>query len=376
MAVSPRQLFPRFPSDGQIFVDAFRIRWVYSASEDVWTKLGPAIDVPLARSGDCSSGSIGTDAGAGTSGTDCLGPTNGLLSAKLKSILDTVGPKPGGFGLIFKPGTYLTPEGGADNVLTGNVNITSESLDITCEDVMEGNCSKTIIKFALSDDFLDTFCIEVRGGKGQIGETGDKGLPGKHGTGDGPVGATGAAGVDASINDVFTGIKIVESDDVYDTAVVDLVLNSADGILDVVKSKMAVPDNNLPASKVAASAIFRDVEFTGADLDVWQLTAPPNDPAGIIDVSMVRLPNGWNGGVVGSVPVISMKLSSVVQLVVDYYKSKAVEAIALFDAQITEFMTQKDEDARKILAELAQELAECEFSRPISFCVGIQPCPV
>lgn len=371
MSVSYRRLFPRMPFDGQVFVDAFGIKWEFDKELDTWSKLGPAIDIPLARIDDCSSDdTIGNNG----SGTECLGATNGLMSARHKILLDSLPNKPGGFGIILKPGRYLTTDDGVNSILTGDITLTSSSLAYECEQVIEGGCTKNKITVSLSDDFLDTFCVHVKGKKGPTGDKGEKGPRGRHGVGDGPRGADGLAGADATTVRTFSGVKIVESDDIYDTAIVDLSLNAEEGKLTIVKSKLAVPHDDEPATKVSASLIFRDIEFTGDDLESYEIIAPTNDPAGETDINVIKLPNGWTGNTSNPVPVVPMKLSELAQLIIDFYKAKADDVIEEWDSKIEEFMTSKDDEARKILADLAQELAECEFSKPIAFCIGIGDC--
>jgi hypothetical protein len=307
-------------------------------------------------------------------------PQIGLLPAKYKALLDTLPEKPGGFGFVFHPGVHLTNDKNADSILTGNVEIVSSSLAISCQNVADQNQSRRVITLGVSDDFLNSFCLEVKGPKGQKGEKGPKGKDGRHGVGDGPAGLPGPNGVDATERHVFSGIKVVESDEVHDTAVVNLSLDPQAGVLDVVKAKIAVPDSTLPASRVMASPIFRDVEFFGdSDLTKWQLVAPGDDPAGVIDISIVKLPAGWSGETGpqnkerGSVPVATMKLSDLVTQIVNFYIERAGDITARWDQQMRDYVAGKDKQARDILASLAKELADCEWQKPIDFCAAIVP---
>lgn len=353
-----KQILPSSPFDGQEFIDAFRVKWVYNAEDDLWNRIGIVTDIPLARAED-----------------DPLGPTNGLMSSKNKAMLDGLPEKAGGFGIILKPGYFLTEEHGADNVLTGDVKFISETLKFTCDNPIgagEGCEAVSTVRFELSQDFLDSYSIEVRGPVGKKGKKGLKGAPGRPGTGDGPVGDPGEDGADAPTAHTFTGIKYVESDTIYDTAVVSLRLDSAAGVLEVTKARMDVPDSDKPATRVAATPITRDVEFLSEDLSRWQLIGAAQDEP-TVDLNMVKLPKGWSGQSDSPVPVIPVKLSTVVQSIVDYYNEQATKVIRQWDEELRVWVIDRDKAARDVLHNLAVEVAECQFSLPLEFCLGIQP---
>lgn len=320
-----------------------------------------------------STGSVGSEPSAPVEAP--CGVT-GLLSPEFKNLLDTVPTHPGGFGFIFPLGRYITQEHGVDSVLTGDIELRSNSFDITCIRGVDGDAGRNTFKFTLNDDFVNSLCVEIKGNKGKRGDKGPKGANGRHGTGDGPKGEQGPRGKDAVGVNKFTGIKIEELDEIHDTAVVDLMLDPSSCTLEVVKARMAVPENDEPATRVTAQPIYRDVKFNGTGLDSWEIVSPLDvitDATRSADIDIIKLPAGWNGQVTGAVPVVTMKLSQLVQLIVDYYQGKADEVIAGWDKDIKEYVATKDKEARTILAELAQELTECEWSAPIKFCLDIEP---
>lgn len=302
-------------------------------------------------------------------------PTTGLLPAKFKSLLDSLPSHPGGFGFIFKPGTYLTLKDGPDSILTGDVTFSSETLDISCAQSQINGSAETIFTFKVGQDFLSSFCLNIRGLPGDKGDKGSKGPEGRSGTGDGPQGDQGPPGINATIPATFTDVQIIDIADTYDTAVVSLDFDPATSTLEIVKAKMAVPDSTTVASLVSATALYRDVTFDSSNsMDNWNLFAPSGDPVSTItsspDLDIIKLPDGWNGAPIG---VATMKLSQLVTLIVNYYNNLASGIVTGWDRQIKEYIAGKDQDARQIVADLAQELTEAEWSAPIEFGIDIQP---
>jgi len=239
------QVLPQSPFDGQEFIDAFRIKWVYNAEDGTWNKVGRVTDLPIARPSD-----------------DPLGPTNGLLAAADKAMLDAIKTKGGGFGIILKPGRYVTSDG-VDNILQGDVIVQSQTLQFEClkQNPPTGEAQPiNVVKISLSDDFLNSYNIELRGPTGPKGPKGPKGRDGRYGTySDGPVGEAGKDGADATTAAALTGVIYEDLSAVYDTAVVNLRLNAEESILEVIKAKMDVPDHDKPAKRVVATQTVRDV---------------------------------------------------------------------------------------------------------------------
>ncbi len=361
---------PRAPFDGQVFIDAFRVKWQYNAEDNNWVRVGVVNDIPIAR---------------GT--TDPNGPTNGLLSKKDKAILDQLSSKPGGFGFILKPGLHLTQENGPENVLDGDIKFISDSIAFECTEVSDGDCQVPAIKFNLSNSLLNSLCIEVAGKQGPTGDKGKKGREGRQGTGDGPKGETGEAGIDATERHAFTGIKYQELEQIWDTAVTNINLDSSNGVLEVTKAKMNVPEDDEPASKIFAKPVIRAIKFTKDDLSKWQLETGEADPAGEVDLNIIKLPKGWQPNLTnigaGSlttpsavqsepVPVQTVRLSTLVQAIINIYEKEAEKICKQWCNEIRDWIVERDKAARDVLHNLATQLAECQFQLPLEFCIGIE----
>lgn len=350
------QILPVTPFNGQEYLDAFRVKWVYSSADEAWNRIGVVSDVPVARP-------VG----------DPQGPTNGLLSAADKNLLDKTNPKQGGFGFVLKPGYHLTEDNGVNNILTGDVTLVSESLKFECGVTGVGPSEDEIpvIRIGLSQDFLDSYAYSIKGPPGPAGAKGPKGKPGRPGTGDGPRGDPGKDGVDATVLHKFTGIKYEELDEVYDVAVVNLRLDAPNGVLEVTKAQMDVPDDDKPARRVVASPIIRDVQFISTDMSNWQLIAPVGDPADA-DLNVIKLPKGWVADDDSPVPIHMVKLSTVVGAIVEYYDNEADKIIAQWDRELNDWIKERDAAARSVLHQKAEQLADCQFQLPLEFCLGIQ----
>jgi hypothetical protein len=338
-----------------VFVDAFRVKWTYNSEDSAWHKVGVAINVPIARSEDNPDG-----------------PTNGLFSGRDKAFLDGLKTKAGGFGLMLKPGYYLTEEAAADNVLTGEVQLISQTLAFDCTTSTINNVGNVpTVKVGLSQDFLESYRLEIKGPQGKKGDVGSTGADGRPGTGDGPQGDAGDDGLDATSH-AFSGIIYEELDEVYDTAVVGLRLDAPNGILEVTKAQIDVPDNDKAASRVAATPVLRDIEFLSSDLSDWQLVAGADDSV-TVDLNIVKLPKGWVGDTENNpVPVASVKLSQLASTLVDFYNVEATKVITAWDKILDDWVIERDKEARDVLLGLASELAECEFQLPLEMCIGIE----
>lgn len=291
---------------------------------------------------------------------------------------------------IIDPTTY-NPNG----FISGNIKLLSDSIKITCvngdgEELSE-NCNidqicvgkstgsdvpSVGLNFEVNDDFIDSFCVEIPGCQGPKGSRGNKGAKGKNGTGDGPVGEVGDAGLDAPTTPhTFSGVKIVDIDDIYDTAVVGLELDGDNNKLNVIKSKIKTPDDSKPAVKIIATPLDRTIEFEGTEFK-YKIVSPPNDTYGSDDVDVVYYPNGTginqfkglDGVVVGSV-----KLSAIIDSIIDEHSKKLSAVEAKYDTQIKEYINSIDKDARQVLGNLAKELSDCEFQVPMDYCLSIQP---
>lgn len=447
--------FPIRPFDGQLFIDAFRVRWIFNAEDKTWQHNGVETDIPLANE-----------------------TQPGLLSAQLKQLLDGIPLKGGHFGIVARPLLSVVPlahetlvkdtvelaikteagsfiravsaheaafeenafagkllrfatgvlkdnvfliagntdvdikligDGGSaapddkfeiieptalnlNGIISGDIQLLSESIDITCVDqhddpivtdacpACNDNTEKPpALDFKVSDLFKSQFCAQQPGCDGPRGDKGLKGKKGEDGTGDGPQGDTGDAGQNApATNMQFDGIKIVDIDDIYDTAVVAIEVDAPNGRLNIVKAKIKTPDDNTPASQVIASEVFRTLEFTGNGFE-YTFLRPTVDPIGTDDVKIGYYPQGFETKTDGATnkpdttTVSITNLSDFVKEVSDYWEVKYKEISDAYDQQIKDFITSKDKDARDALASLCQELAECEWERPIEFCLAPKP---
>lgn len=442
--------------DGQIFIDAFRVKWQFDGSAKCWKHMGRTDETPVASE-------IQT----------------GLLSAKLKQLIDSIPSGGGHFGILAQPllslvpqnpnilhkntvaksvivesGTKITDnserpftpeqfagkilifktgvlskqafliftndenaifiEGDAtesqkddqfeivdsqdlnpSGVLLGDIMLVSESIDITCVDgdgiplLNNDQCTLDVIQcdnvnnppglnFEINQDFLDNLCVIVPGCKGPTGNRGPQGDPGADGTGDGPQGEQGDPGEDApTIGNTFSGIKIVDVDDVYDTAVVSMELDAENGKLNIVRAKVRTPDSSTPATQLISTPINRAIAFKDNQSFNYELMKPNVDPVSVVDVDILKYPQQFVkpefGADTRTTTVNKIKLSEVVDAVIAHYEEKLVKINNTYNRELKTYIESKDEAARSILAGLAQQVAECEFELPIDFCLGISP---
>lgn len=356
---------PENPFDGQELVDSYGVIWIYDSEFNCWRRSGSANTIPLASRA-----------------------TTGLLSAKDKAMLDSVAAKGGGFGIVAKPLRGPVSPNNPDGVVKGDIELVSDSIDIVPIDgngqpidvekcksigIMPDNAPKPGFNLQVSERFVKSLCFEVPGNIGPRGKRGPKGKKGLPGTGDGPQGEQGNPGKDATVAHHFSGVKVIDSDDVYDTAVVSLDLDPDRGQLSVVKSKVRVPSNDTPADQVVATPIIRELQFTGNEF-TYTIIKPTDDPIGTDDVNLLHYPQGFvPGGDVKETDVNASTLSTFVNSIIDYYRNELVKLSDKYDEQIKAFFEEKDDAARQQLNILAEELANCEFQLPIETCMGISP---
>lgn len=296
----------------------------------------------------------------------------------------------------------LNPHG----ILSGNVELVSDSLDISCVtgDGLEDDCEQKSqdnvppkgLSINVKKEFLDSICFELPGCAGPRGDKGDKGEKGKDGTGDGPRGDQGDSGQDATTQGVFSGIKYVDLDDIYDTAVVAIEPDPDAGKLYIVKSKVRTPSGDgqdIPADQVIATAINRSVIFE--EEFFFRLSKPEDgtDPIKVDskkgvalagsdgascavrsnfnnDVLIAALPKGGVDAD-GNSELTLVWLSDILTQLGDFYRDKLQAAAEKYDRDLKNFIFEKDEEARNVICNLAQELAECEWELPLEFCLGL-----
>lgn len=443
---------PELPFDGQIFIDAFRVKWEYNSELRCWQRRGVVSELPAATELQL-----------------------GLLSARLKQLLDGIPEKGGHFGIIAKPllslksngtpffkdeiskvykdesGTVIIGLSSAERpydserfngkllrfttgllinrsyliftndttkiyidgdatsasqndkfaifnkedynpngVILGDIVLVSESIDITCVDGQGSELSETCnnlsviraddpdnppaLDFKINDNFINNLCVTIPGCIGPTGSKGDQGDQGDPGTGDGPTGDQGDQGDDApSIANTFTGIKIVDVDDIYDTAVVALELDTANGRLGVIKARVRSPNDFSPADKIMSTPVSRSVDFTDDDSFSYEVVMPSVDPIGVADVDLLKYPHKFKPNSSDETIVSKIKLSSFLNKLSEFYNDKLLEVNDKYNQEIKTYINGKDEIARGILADMAQEVATCEFELPIEFCLGISP---
>lgn len=444
------QTLPPTAFDGQIFIDAFRVKWRFDGKARCWKRVGTVSDIPSASE---------------------LQP--GLLTSRLKQLIDSVPEGAGHFGIISRPllslnqnpnlllkdtvdvikrtesgtkikgksvcdrfystdiyagrtlffktgtlanksfliftndGEFIFVEGdmtaakagdkfcigdpeelNPSGVLLGDIELVSESLDITCiddlGDPLPENCNLDVIKcdsvdnppalnFEINDNFLDSLCITIPGCKGPRGDRGATGETGADGTGDGPQGEQGDAGADApSVQNTFTGVKIVDVDDIYDTAIVAIDLDAANGKLTLVKAKVRTPDDVQPATRLVTTPLNRAINFTSDDSFNYEIIMPSADPIGTADVDILKYPDKFNNP--GERTNVSkVKLSTFVDKLIEFWENKLSDVNDQYNQDIKTFIESKDAQARTILADLAHQVALCEFELPIEFCLGPVP---
>jgi len=364
MSNLPQGLF-----DGQIFLDVFRVKWVYSSNQNSWMRQGKIDAIPTAD-----------------------GTNVGLLTKDFKSFIDKVDEKGGGFAIITSP--FLTKRTGSnpDGVLFGSVELISESFNLDCVGASgvqfsqakpcNRNCFTESDKlppgfdFSLSDKFWTSICgVNIPGGPGLPGSDGDKGDLGTLGTGDGPAGLHGDLGQDATYRLPITGVKLIDAEDIFDAAVVKLELDQPNGVLYVTKAKTLFSDA-LVADQVIARQISRSIKF-GTCWE-YQIIMDPcivGDDYDVLDPLIAYLPEHFNPNntQVRGYQLVRAKFSNLIDRIIDAHRTKLQEEAKRLDGLISDFITSKDTDARNILSELTDRLAECENITYLDYCIGIGP---
>ena len=353
---------PVVPFDGMKFTDSWRRQWEYSAETSTWIYKGYLPNIPLADES-----------------------TIGLLSSSLKSLLDSIPEKAGGFGIFTKYSFGKVQGDEFNGLMTGDIVLKSNTLEIKCRDLNGKLITKTCttspssqetnqipsIDINFSETFLDTLCIEVPGSKGPKGITGKPGLDGEDGFGDGPIGLEGAPGLDASGISEVDKVVIEIDDSFYDTAVVNVELDTQNSILSVTKAKLAVPDDTTPADRFIVMPISRSLEWTtGAE---YNIVAPNNENLGLeSDVGVLAYPADFNPEMIdGDVEMSRKALSDFVNQIISDYKILYNKYITEYDQEIKDFMFSKDDEARKALDSLVAQLASKQFSETFEYCMGL-----
>jgi hypothetical protein len=366
-------LLPSMPVDGQVFIDSELVKWIYNAQSDLWERSGTATTVPLA--------------------TD---QSIGYMSYTDKNLLDSIPAVPGGFGIITDTKLLLQSDTNPDGVISGDIKLVSDSIDISCVDESDEainytpttlGCPSAIgesrlpgLQFRLSDKFLKTLIVNLPGNTGRKGDKGDKGEQGEPGFAGGPAGRPGNPGVSIDYTDNLSGTYYNDIDGVTDTAIVNLeIVDDGSGCkLVVSKSKLNV-SNAQVADKVIASPISRTVSFASASdcptgLKEFSLAKVGSDDAPV-NVSLVRLPNGSDKA---TEPVSfnpTYTLSQYVNSIVSEYRKLLESVDEAYGKEAKEYVENIDSKARQILSSLASDLASCEFNLPaVEYCITFRGC--
>jgi len=372
-------VFPAIPTDGQVFVDSEFVRWVYNSKIFLWERGGTVDSIPLATNEEY-----------------------GYMSRQDKKALDSIPAVGGGFGIIVDPKQLLSTDTNPDGVIQGPIELRSESLDIICvgttRQKSEECADQTVFCAAPTEDppgllfkpkdlWLDTLIIDLPGPTGDRGETGYKGLQGEHGFSDGPQGQQGEQGTSIGVLCELTGISYRDISGIAEDAIVDLKLMDNDGHgckLISTKAKLDIPEDR-PADKVLALPLSRslvypeDPDVAVCDvtrLDGWTLVQPRGDET-TLDLQLLRLAKGSNdrdGEPVGFNG--TMSLSDFVTDIVEEYKKRLTKIDEAWGKQVKEYIEEIDDKARRILSDLAHELAMCEFNLPaMEYCITFtNPC--
>ena len=368
---------PSNPTHGQKFVDSEFVQWSYDAYNDVWEKTGVVDSIPIATA-----------------------QINGLMRPQDKALLDSVPAVPGGFGIIVDTKLLLQNQTNPEGVVTGDIKLRSESLNITCVGPnrvkleceipptlrCEGaDTTSSALSFSLSEKFLKTLYVDLSGPKGKQGKQGKQGKKGEPGYSLGPVGDRGKKGEDIGELCSFSGVSYRDIAGLSDNAIVSLKIADNDGHgckLVVTKAKLNL-DSNRAADKVNATGISRSLVFTDADdscgvarLNSWSLVKPPGDTTPT-NIQLLRLSKGSNER--EGEPINfngTMSLEALVTDLIEEYQNRLRKIDETWGRQAKQHIESIDNKARNILSNLANDLAMCEFALPASeYCITFVGCP-
>jgi hypothetical protein len=360
--------FPEFTFPDQIVVDGYGIVYQYQESTDCFVRMGGIEDIPVSSFNEI-----------------------GLMNSIHKGNLDLIPEKAGGFALVVEPLLGSPSIDNPDGLIYGDIELISDSLDITCKDVNGNsitsecyNCidgkSSAGFSFQLGETFLTSFCAKLPSIPGPAGDKGETGEDGDPGTGDGPQGEQGDPGTSYFEAGTFTGVKILDVDGLYDEAVVDLDLDPDNGVLTVLKAAVRIGDETTPADQIITTPIIRDIEFNRSfpscgegDLNdsLWDYTLIKGNDNLDTDLYIYRLPDKYEPP--GASEMSAVLLSDVVNAIIDDFKPIYESALEKYDNEIKAFILEKDEQCRQNICTLAKQLSECEWELPLEYCVGISP---
>lgn len=367
--------FPDSPDDQQIFVDNDGNQWVYDIHTDSWEFSGPKLNINLA------------------SGTE-----TGLLSPQFKLLLDTIAQYPGAFGIIVDKPYKQTIE--------GNIKFVSNSLDISClnsrgvnigaesgcgeettvscsGDVLENDIA-TLPRFEikLREAYLERLCIDLPSPKGPIGRTGPDGEKGEDGFGDGPKGLTGEPGPNVNELLELRNIIIQDNSTLTNDVIVDLELvdRGQGPFFKVLRSRRTLSANEC-ALRLRTSAIARTLTFNSpitdnscslSGLNGWSINKVGNDPLPAAPF-LIRTSDDETED---CSTVFAFSMEQFIESVINEYEKEIVKLDQDWARQTKQHIEALDDRARKILSNLADELARCESTLAgTEFGITFERCP-
>ena len=268
--MASKSKLPSFQFPGQVVVDSYGVVYKYDDTADCFVDTGSIEDIAISSFDNV-----------------------GLMTPSHKAKLDLIPEKAGGFAIIIDPKLRPNSQDNPDGLIYGDITLASNSLDIICTDykgnvIQGGDCcvdgeNHSGFNFHLNENFLSSFCARLPIIPGPTGDMGKKGNQGEPGTGDGPDGVTGDAGKSYDTPGVFTGVKVLDVDGIYEKAVIGLDIDPTSGILTVLKSKVATGDAETPANQVYCTPILRDLTFAPCEADcdgdgnLWDYTITKGD---------------------------------------------------------------------------------------------------
>ena len=289
---------------------------------------------------------------------------------------------PGAFGIIVDPKGILKTSDNPDGVISGDIVILSDSIDInlTTQTASQSDQASNIAKLQLSEKFLESIIIKLCGRPGKKGDTGLTGPRGEHGFSDEPRGDKGLKGDNIDKLCKLTCVSYDDSDEITTSAVIDMrLIKTINGTkLLLTKSQLNIDDSS-PADSIVSTPLSRtltyenDANCSAINLDKWTLNQPANDPTPL-DIRLLRLPD--DNSCQDSLSLnATMSLNDFVSDIVGEYKKRLLDLDDKWGKQAKSHIESIDKSARTILAELTNELTKCEFNLPaVDWAVTIEEC--
>jgi len=415
-------ILPKYPFDGQQFVDAYHIIWEYRESTHEWFIKGLQDDTPIADeniiglmtphqlkildSSNNGNFSIIIDTKLVErnlhpqpvySGT-ALSIISDLYDHKLFTYENIDKDKYKGYTIVINNESSIilgndynyiildkqinisdgdkffiveSHEYNDQGLITGDIEFVSESINFTelTKSTKDGDCCTPYynIGLSLSDDFIESYLLEIPGCKGDCGPQGDQGEDGTDGYDPtGPQGDPGEDGIDRNDETSFlTSVIVTDNDSISNEAIVELKLDKDDGILYAIKANIS--NNAEDADKLIVYPTFRDIELLGNDENL-KFNIIDEDNTQTTNDNVLILKNGVNGDYTA---VQSAPLREVIQLIINKYKEQYIKIKDKINKNLIDYVYNKYNNAKNILMELAEELSKCEWGMPIDFSLSL-----